>query len=120
VPPFTFLLFCGKKACGLEGRALCGKSIGSVISDCGLRISDFFGFLSIRIPQSAFRNLEAGPSGATECGIRNVEFGILFFFLTIPHSAFYIPHFGCPPGLKNDSCLMVFSRNALASGPGNA
>jgi len=41
-----------KQACGPEARALRGKSIGSVISDFGLRISDFFGFLF----QSAFRN----------------------------------------------------------------
>jgi hypothetical protein len=26
----------------------------------------------------------------------------------------------CPPGPRNDACLMVFPRNALAFGPGNA
>jgi len=26
----------------------------------------------------------------------------------------------CPPGPRNEGCLMVFARNALASGPGNA
>jgi hypothetical protein len=54
VAPFTLAIaFSAKKqACGPEGRALRGKSIGSVISDCGFRISDFFGFLF----QSAFRN----------------------------------------------------------------
>jgi hypothetical protein len=39
-----------KRACGPEARALCGKSIGPVISGFG-----FFGFLSIRIPQSPIR-----------------------------------------------------------------
>jgi len=93
------------------------------LSYFGLRISDFgFSWFSfaIRIPQSAFRNLEAGPSGVTEFGIRNVEFGIIFFFLAIPHSAFYIPHLSCPPGPRNEARLMVFVRNALAFGPGNA
>jgi hypothetical protein len=33
-----------KQACGPEARALRGKSIDPVISDCGFRISDFFGF----------------------------------------------------------------------------
>jgi hypothetical protein len=49
----------------------------------GFRIADFGFFwfsFSIRIPQSAFRNLEAGPSGVTEFGIRNVEFGIFTSF----------------------------------------
>ncbi|MCX5915653.1 MAG: hypothetical protein NTX30_03075, partial [Deltaproteobacteria bacterium] len=41
-----------KQTCGPEARALRGKSIGSVISDCGFRISDLVGFLF----QSAFRN----------------------------------------------------------------
>jgi hypothetical protein len=57
------------------------------------RISDFFGFsFSIRIPQSAIRNLEAGPSGDTEFGIRNVEFGIFisFFLFRVPQSTFRI------------------------------
>jgi hypothetical protein len=39
-----------KRACGPEARALCGKSIGPVISDFG-----FFEFFSIRIPQSPIR-----------------------------------------------------------------
>jgi hypothetical protein len=60
-----------------------------------LRISNFgfFGFsFSIRIPQSAFRNLVAGLSGVTQFGIRNVEFGIFisFFPFRIPQSAFRI------------------------------
>jgi hypothetical protein len=66
----------------------------------GLRISDFGFFwfsFSIRIPQSAFRNLVAGRSGVpnSEFGMWNSEF-LGFFF--IPHSALYIPHFHCPPG----------------------
>jgi hypothetical protein len=54
LPILTFAIpFSAKKqACGPEARALRGKSIGPVISNCGLRISDFFGFLF----QSAFRN----------------------------------------------------------------
>jgi hypothetical protein len=45
--------------------------------------------------------------------IRNVEFGISRFL-------FSIPHFHRPPDPKNEMCLMVFARNALAFGPGNA
>ena len=56
---------------------------------------------------------EAGLSGVS-------EFGILCFFFPILHSAFYIPHLGRPPGPRNEGRLMVFARNALASGPGNA
>jgi hypothetical protein len=53
LPTFTFAVAFSakKKACGPEARALCAKSIGSVISDCGFRISDFLVFF-----QSAFRN----------------------------------------------------------------
>jgi hypothetical protein len=40
--------------------------------------------------------------------------------LAIPHSALHIPHLNCPPGPGNEARLMVFARNALASGPGNA
>ena len=67
--PLTFAVpFSAKKqACGPEARALRGKSIGPGISDCGLRISDFFAFLF----QSTIRNfigpiedhLEVAPSG---------------------------------------------------------
>jgi hypothetical protein len=51
---FTFAVpfSARKQACGPEARALREKSIGLVISDCGFRIADFFGFLL----QSAFRN----------------------------------------------------------------
>jgi hypothetical protein len=57
---------------------------------------------------------EAGPSGVTQFGIRN-----FYFFFSIPHSAIDIPHLNCPPGPGNEARLMVFSRNAPASGPGN-
>jgi hypothetical protein len=81
----------------------------------GLRIADFgfFGFsFSIRIPQSAFRNLEAAYRALpnSEFGMWNSEFLLLFS----------IPHFHRPPDPKNETCLMVFARNALAFGPGNA
>jgi hypothetical protein len=58
LPTFTFAIaFSAKKqACGPEGRALRGKSIGPVISDCGFRIADFLDFFfnphsAIGIPQ---------------------------------------------------------------------
>jgi len=57
--PLTFatLFLMGKKACGPEVPPLAGlrgKSIGPVISDCGLRISDFlFFFIN---PHSAIYN----------------------------------------------------------------
>jgi hypothetical protein len=90
------------------------------LSHFGLRIWDcgFFGFLF----QSAFRNRHSAiwrrayrvlPN--SECGMWNSEFLLLFF-----HSALCIPHFNCPPGPRNEGCLMVFARNALAPGPGNA
>jgi len=81
---FTFFFSAKKQACGPEGRAFRGKSIGPSISDFELRISDFLGFFSIPIPQSTIRN----PDG--------------------------------PPGPRNDPRLMVFPRNALPFGPGNA
>jgi hypothetical protein len=77
----------------------------------GLRISDFFGFLfqsAIRIP-----HFGGGPIGRYR--IRN-----FYFFFSNPHSAIGIPHFNCPPGPRNERCLMIFSRRALTSGPGNA
>jgi hypothetical protein len=40
---------------------------------------------------------EAGPSGVTQFGIRNVEFGILCFLFSIPHSAIGIPHLKARP-----------------------
>jgi hypothetical protein len=49
-----------------------------------------------------------------------VEFGISWFLFAIPHSALYIPHFHRPPDPDNELRLMVFARNALASGPGNS
>ncbi|MCX5918840.1 MAG: hypothetical protein NTX30_19435 [Deltaproteobacteria bacterium] len=86
-----------------------GKSIGPVIPDCG-----FFGFLF----QSAFRNLEAGLSGATEFGIRNVEFGILFFFLTIPHSTSRI--LVARPTQKMNRALWFLRATPLLSGRATA
>jgi hypothetical protein len=120
MPTFCDCLFCEKASLWPGSKGVARKKHRS--SYFGLRISDFGFFcfpFSIRIPQSTIRNLEAGLSGGTQFGIRNVEFGILFFFLTIPHSAFYIPHFGCPPNPENEPCLMIFARNALAFGPGN-
>jgi hypothetical protein len=116
LPTFTFALaFSAKKqACGPEARALRGKSIGSAISDCGFRISDFFGFLL----QSAFRNRHSAIWGRAYRALPNSEFGILCFFFSILHSAFYIAHLSCPPDPENEPCLMVFARNALAFGPG--
>jgi hypothetical protein len=49
--------------------------------------------------------------------LRISNFGVFFFN---PHSAIGIPHFGGPPDPGNEPCLMVFARNALASGPGKA
>jgi hypothetical protein len=51
----------------------------------------------------------------SDCGFR-----IFLVFFFNPHSAIGIPQFGCPPGPENEARLMVFARNALASGPGNA
>jgi hypothetical protein len=103
---FTFAIpFSAKKqACGPEARALRGKSIGGKRK----RLED-----PPLLPQN-----EAGPSGVREFGMWNSEFFASLF--PIPHSAIGIPHFNCPPGPRNEVCLMVFARNALASGPGNA
>jgi hypothetical protein len=113
--PFHFLLFFSakKQACGPEARALNGKSIGPGISDCGLRISDFLGFLF----QSAFRNRHSAIWRRAYRALPNSEFGMWNSeFLLL----FSIPHFHRPPDPKNETCLMVFARNALAFGPGNA
>jgi hypothetical protein len=80
LPTFTFtILFLGKKqACGPEARALRGKNIGGK----GNPLGD-----PPVLPQN-----EAGPSGVTEFGNRNVEFGIFtsFFPFRIPQSAYRI------------------------------
>jgi hypothetical protein len=120
LPPFISVLFFSaeKHACGPKERVLRGKSIGPVISDCGFRILWVFFFnphSAIGIPQFG-----GGPIGRyrirnSECGIRNTL--VLF---SIPHSAIAIPHFNCPPGPRSEMRLMVFSRNTLPSGPGNA
>jgi len=57
-----------------------------------------------------------GPA-ISDFGLRISDF--LDFFFN-PHSAIGIPQFGCPPGPRNDPRLMIFPRNALASGAGNA
>ena len=78
-PPSHSIAFSAKKqACGPEARALGVKSIG------GKRIP--VGDTPV-LPQN-----EAGPSGVTEFGIRNVEFGIFasFFPFRIPQSEFRI------------------------------
>jgi hypothetical protein len=72
------LLFSAEEqACGPEARALRGKSIGGKRIPAGDPI--------------LFPQREAGLSGAPEFGIRDVEFGILLFFLIILHSAFGLP-----------------------------
>jgi hypothetical protein len=88
------------------------------IADCGLRIADF-GFRIFLVfffnPHSAIHipHFGGGPIGRYR--IRN-----FYFFFSNPHSAIGIPHFNCPPGPRNERCLMIFSRRALTSGPGNA
>jgi hypothetical protein len=52
LPTFATVFSAKKQACGPEARALRAESIGSVILDFGLRISDFLAFFL----QSAFRN----------------------------------------------------------------
>jgi len=82
----VFFLLKGKLVAREQGR-FAQKASAQLF-----RIADFGFFwfsFSIHIPQSAFRNLEAGPPGTREFGIRNVEFGILCFF---PHSAFRTLH----------------------------
>jgi hypothetical protein len=75
---YDSLLSAKKQACGPEARALRGKSIGGKRNPSGDHPV---------LPQS-----EAGLSGVTQFGIRNVEFGIFtsFFPFRIPHSAFRI------------------------------
>jgi hypothetical protein len=59
---FASLFSAKKQACGPEGRALRGKSIGPSISDFELRISDFFSFFSIRIPQPTINPQSRWPA----------------------------------------------------------
>ncbi len=103
MPTFILeILFPGQRqAGGPEARALRAKNIG------GKRIP-------LGDPSAPPQN-EAGPSGAAKLRIRN---SLLIF--AIPHSALHIPHFHCPPGPATEARLMVFARNVLASGPGNA
>jgi hypothetical protein len=77
-PPLAIHYSAKKQACGAEARAFRAKSIGGKRNP--------FGDTPV-FPQNG-----AGPSGVTEFGIRNVEFGIFapFFPFRIPQSAFRI------------------------------
>jgi hypothetical protein len=55
----------------------------------------------------------ACPFWISNCGFRILGFS---FSIRIPQST--IRNLGGPPGLRNEVRLMVFERNALASGPG--
>jgi len=83
-----------------------GKSIGPGISDFGFRI--FWFSFSIRIPQSAFRNLEAGRWAIHRIAPTRIQ----------PEDVVMAM---CPPGPGN-GMLMVFPRNPAKGGtswPGN-
>ena len=100
------MIFPGSLGCGPGARAWCPKSIGPVISDCGLRIADFFGFLF----QSTFRNRHSAIWWRADRALGNSEFGMWnseFFasFFAILHSALCIPHLKCPPGPRNEERL---------------
>jgi len=109
---FCSCLFCEKASLWPGSKGVARKK--HRLSYFGLRISDFFGFLL----QSAFRNRHSAIWGRAYRALPNSEFGILCFFFSILHSAFYIAHLSCPPDPENEPCLMVFARNALAFGPG--
>jgi hypothetical protein len=47
---------------------------------------------------------EAGPSGAAQFGIRNLECGILCFFFAIPHSVFELPARSKKGGVPHGFC----------------
>jgi len=88
------LFFSAKKqACGPEARALRAKSIG------GKRIRKGNPFV---LPQG-----EAGPWAIHRIAPTRIQDEDVVLAL-------------CPPGPRNDARLMIFARNALASGPGNA
>jgi hypothetical protein len=92
LPPLLF--FSGKKqACGPEGRALRGKSIG------GKRI--------LAEDPNAFPQKEAGPWAIHRIAPAQIQPEDVVLAL-------------CPPGPRNGMRLMVFSRSVLSSGPGNA
>jgi hypothetical protein len=113
--------FLGKSKLVAREQGRCAQKASAQlfrIADFGFRIFWIFFFnphSAIGIPQFG-----GGPIGRAKFGIRNVEFGILTSFFSIPHSAIRIPHLNCPPGPGNEVRLMVFARNALAPGPGNA
>jgi len=92
LPTFTFAIpfSDGNQACGPEARALRGKSIG------GKRIS--YGD-PLLLPQK-----EAGPWAIHRIAPTRIQPEDVVLAL-------------CPPGPRNETRLMIFSRNALASGP---
>jgi hypothetical protein len=92
---FTFVPFFSakKQACGPEGRALRVKSIGGKRKPS----EDL-----IVLPQS-----QAGPSGARRAHLQR-------------NNPVIEGRRACPPDPRNEKRLMVFARNALAFGPGNA
>jgi len=99
LPPFTFaILFpVGKQACGPEARALRGKSIGGKSIPPG--------------DPPCFRRARRAHRAPSHA-------------LRVTPLRRNIPVFGkrkaCPPGPENEARLMIFARNALVSGPGNA
>jgi hypothetical protein len=101
LPSFAIAVSTKKQACGPEARTFRAKSIGPVISDCGLRISDFLGFLF----QSAFRNRHSAIWWRAPLQQNYTVLG---------------KKTACPPEPENEPGLMVFARNALASGPGTS
>jgi len=90
---FMIPLYAKRQSCGQEARALHEKSIG------GKRIP--YGDLLV-LPQK-----EAGPWAIHRIAPTRIQPDDVFLAL-------------CPPDPRNGMRLMVFSRNALASWPGNA
>jgi hypothetical protein len=90
---FAILFSVEKQACGPEARALGGKSIGGKRNP----IED-----PTVLPQN-----EAGPSGAQPAPLHR-------------DTPVLRERTACPPGPRKGGCFMVFARNALAFGPGNA
>ena len=95
LPPFIFAVpFSAKKqACGPEARAFRGKSIGGK-----------------RIPTGDHPVPPQYEAGLSAPGRAPLQRNHLFLG----------GRRACPPGPRNDARLMIFARNALAFGPGNA
>jgi len=93
--PFALVIpFSAKRqSCGQEAGALCGKSIG------GKRIPHGDPLL---LPQK-----KAGPWAIHRIAPTRIQPEDVVLAL-------------CPPGPRNGMRLMIFARNGLASGPGNA